>query len=89
MEAAAGIVLVLIIVLIIYVALAIKIVQQYEQGLVERFGPLPPARAIHLLRQACQSLERVYVHVDQAEEFAAELVRQAREYFTDHPHPTE
>ena len=38
MEAAAGIVLVLIIVLIIYVALAIKIVQQYEQGLVERFG---------------------------------------------------
>jgi len=35
---AAGIVLVLIVVLIIYVALAIKIVQQYEQGLVERFG---------------------------------------------------
>lgn len=35
---AAGIVLVLIIVLIIYVALAVKIVQQYEQGLVERFG---------------------------------------------------
>ena len=35
---AAGIVLVLIIVLIIYVALAIKIVQQFEQGLVERFG---------------------------------------------------
>ena len=35
---AAGIVLILIVVLIIYVALAIKIVQQYEQGLVERFG---------------------------------------------------
>lgn len=35
---AAGIVLALIIVLIIYVALAIKIVQQYEQGLIERFG---------------------------------------------------
>ncbi len=38
MQAAGGIVLVLIVVLIIYVALAIKIVQQYEQGLVERFG---------------------------------------------------
>ncbi|MFO7699540.1 MAG: SPFH domain-containing protein [Acidimicrobiia bacterium] len=35
---AAGIILVLIVVLIIYVGLAIKIVQQYEQGLVERFG---------------------------------------------------
>ncbi|MGI9665957.1 MAG: SPFH domain-containing protein [Acidimicrobiia bacterium] len=34
----AGIVLALIIVLIIYVALAVKIVQQYEQGLTERFG---------------------------------------------------
>jgi regulator of protease activity HflC (stomatin/prohibitin superfamily) len=36
--AAAGIVLILIFVLIIYVALAVKIVQQYQQGLIERFG---------------------------------------------------
>ncbi len=37
MEAAA-IVLILIFVLVIYVALAIKIVQQHELGLTERFG---------------------------------------------------
>ncbi len=35
---AASIVLILIFVLIIYVALAVKIVQQHEQGLTERFG---------------------------------------------------
>ncbi len=35
---AATVVLVLIFVLIIYVALAVKIIQQYEQGLTERFG---------------------------------------------------
>jgi regulator of protease activity HflC (stomatin/prohibitin superfamily) len=38
MEAAALVVLLFIILLVIYVALAIKIVQQYEKGLVERFG---------------------------------------------------
>lgn len=38
MEAAAVIVFILIFVLVIYVALAIKIVQQHEQGLTERFG---------------------------------------------------
>jgi len=34
----ASIVLILIFVLIIYVALAVKIIQQHEQGLIERFG---------------------------------------------------
>jgi regulator of protease activity HflC (stomatin/prohibitin superfamily) len=38
MEAAAIVVLLFIILLVVYVALAIKIVQQYEKGLVERFG---------------------------------------------------
>ena len=38
MEAAAVVVLLFIVLLVIYVALAIKIVQQYEQGLIERFG---------------------------------------------------
>lgn len=38
MEAAAVIVFILIFVLVIYVALAIKIVQQHEKGLAERFG---------------------------------------------------
>jgi regulator of protease activity HflC (stomatin/prohibitin superfamily) len=38
MEAAAVIIFILIFVLVIYVALAIKIVQQHEQGLTERFG---------------------------------------------------
>jgi regulator of protease activity HflC (stomatin/prohibitin superfamily) len=38
MESVAVIVFVLIFVLIIYVALAIKIIQQHEQGLLERFG---------------------------------------------------
>jgi regulator of protease activity HflC (stomatin/prohibitin superfamily) len=38
MEAAALVVLLFIILLVVYVALAIKIVQQYEKGLVERFG---------------------------------------------------
>ncbi len=28
--------------------------------LVERHGPLPPARAVHLLRQACESLEEAH-----------------------------
>jgi len=36
--------------------------------LVERFGPVPPGRAVHLLRQACESLaeahERGLVHRD-------------------------
>ena len=35
---AAIIVLILIAVLIVYVALAVKIIQQYQQGLIERFG---------------------------------------------------
>jgi regulator of protease activity HflC (stomatin/prohibitin superfamily) len=35
---AAIIVLILIFVLIVYVALAVKIIQQYQQGLIERFG---------------------------------------------------
>ncbi len=38
MEAAALVVVAFIILLVVYVALAIKIVQQYEKGLVERFG---------------------------------------------------
>ncbi|MDA2978487.1 MAG: SPFH/Band 7/PHB domain protein [Actinomycetota bacterium] len=38
MEAAAVIVFIVIFVLVIYVALAIKIVQQHEKGLTERFG---------------------------------------------------
>ena len=38
MASAAVVVVVLILVLIIYVALAIKIIQQHEQGLIERFG---------------------------------------------------
>ncbi len=38
MAAAAVVVLAFIVLLVIYVALAIKIVQQHEQGLVERFG---------------------------------------------------
>ena len=38
MEAAAVVILLFIVLLVIYVALAIKIVQQYEQGLIERFG---------------------------------------------------
>ena len=38
MTAAAVVVLAFIVLLVIYVALAIKIVQQYEQGLIERFG---------------------------------------------------
>jgi regulator of protease activity HflC (stomatin/prohibitin superfamily) len=38
MEAAAVVVLLFIVLLVIYVALAIKIVQQYEKGLIERFG---------------------------------------------------
>jgi len=37
-EAAAIVVLMLIVLLVVYVALAIKIVQQHEKGLVERFG---------------------------------------------------
>ena len=38
MTAAAVVVLAFIVLLVVYVALAIKIVQQYEQGLIERFG---------------------------------------------------
>jgi regulator of protease activity HflC (stomatin/prohibitin superfamily) len=38
MEAAAVVILLFIVLLVIYVALAIKIVQQYEKGLIERFG---------------------------------------------------
>ncbi len=38
MEAAAVVVLLFIVLLVVYVALAIKIVQQHEQGLTERFG---------------------------------------------------
>ncbi len=38
MEAAAGVVVAFIILLVVYVALAIKIVQQHQKGLVERFG---------------------------------------------------
>jgi eukaryotic-like serine/threonine-protein kinase len=38
------------------------------QTLVEEYGPLPPARVIHLLRQACESLaeahERSLIHRD-------------------------
>jgi eukaryotic-like serine/threonine-protein kinase len=30
------------------------------QGLVERFGPVPPARAVRLLRQACHSLAEAH-----------------------------
>jgi acyl-CoA reductase-like NAD-dependent aldehyde dehydrogenase len=51
-----------------------------------------PAAARTVLRasvqatgQACQSLERVYVHADQAEEFAAELVRQAEAVQLNYP----
>jgi acyl-CoA reductase-like NAD-dependent aldehyde dehydrogenase len=35
--------------------------------------------------QACQSLERVYVHADQAEAFAAELARQAEQLQLNYP----
>ncbi len=38
MEAAAAVVIAFIVLLVVYVALAIKIVQQHEKGLVERFG---------------------------------------------------
>jgi len=31
------------------------------ETLVERFGPLPPERVVHLLRQACASLEEAHV----------------------------
>jgi serine/threonine-protein kinase len=30
------------------------------QGLVERFGPVPPGRAVHFLRQACHSLAEAH-----------------------------
>src|SRR4029077_20825739 len=30
------------------------------QTLVERFGPLPPARVVHLLAQACESLAEAH-----------------------------
>jgi len=31
------------------------------ETLVERFGPLPPERVVHLLRQACASLEEAHI----------------------------
>jgi serine/threonine-protein kinase len=31
------------------------------ESLVERFGPVPPERVVHLLRQACASLEEAHV----------------------------
>ncbi|HEX2249879.1 MAG TPA: serine/threonine-protein kinase [Gemmatimonadales bacterium] len=31
------------------------------ETLVERFGPVPPERAVHLLRQVCESLEEAHV----------------------------
>jgi serine/threonine-protein kinase len=31
------------------------------ETLVERFGPVPPERMVHLLRQACESLEEAHV----------------------------
>src|SRR3954467_5373555 len=31
------------------------------ETLVERFGPVPPERAVHLIRQACESLEEAHV----------------------------
>src|SRR4029453_6259023 len=30
------------------------------QALVDRFGPVPPARAVHLLEQACHSLAEAH-----------------------------
>ena len=32
------------------------------ESLVERFGPVPPARAVHLLRQVCASLAEAHAH---------------------------
>jgi serine/threonine-protein kinase len=32
------------------------------ESLVRRFGPVPPARTVHLLRQACQSLAEAHAH---------------------------
>lgn len=61
MESAAVIVFVLILVLVIYVALAIKIVQQHEQGLVERFGRfrkiLNPG--LHLIIPFIEKVQRI------------------------------
>ncbi len=31
------------------------------ETLVERYGPVPPERAVHLIRQACESLEEAHV----------------------------
>jgi serine/threonine-protein kinase len=32
------------------------------EGLVQRFGPVPPERVLHLLRQACLSLAEAHAH---------------------------
>src|SRR5881628_530969 len=32
------------------------------ESLVERFGPVPPARAVHVLRQVCASLAEAHAH---------------------------
>ena len=61
MESAAFVVVVLILLLIIYVALAIKIIQQHEQGLIERFGRfrkiLDPG--LHLIMPFIEKIQKV------------------------------
>jgi len=62
MEAAAFIVIGLIVLIVVYVALGLKIVRQYEQGLVERFGKyrqptLDPG--LHLIIPLIDRLRRV------------------------------
>ncbi|RPI23637.1 MAG: SPFH/Band 7/PHB domain protein [Actinobacteria bacterium] len=61
MENAAVVVLLFILLLIVYVAMAIKIVQQHEQGLVERFGryrkTLDPG--FHMIVPFIEKLKRV------------------------------
>ncbi|MBT8197709.1 MAG: SPFH/Band 7/PHB domain protein [Acidimicrobiia bacterium] len=62
MEAAAFIVIALIVLIVVYVALGLKIVRQYEQGLVERFGKyrqptLDPG--LHLIIPLIDRLRRV------------------------------
>ncbi|NNC75198.1 MAG: SPFH/Band 7/PHB domain protein [Acidimicrobiia bacterium] len=62
MEAAAFIVIAVIVLIVVYVALGLKIVRQYEQGLVERFGKyrqptLDPG--LHLIIPLIDRLRRV------------------------------
>jgi regulator of protease activity HflC (stomatin/prohibitin superfamily) len=62
MQTAAIVVLLFIALLVVYVALAIKIVQQHERGLVERFGkyrepPLQPG--FHMIVPFIEKLRRV------------------------------